>query len=310
MSISIGYLKKLLKSRSHLFVCGLLLLSSSSAMSQNLQLAGFSVTRLPGSEIVGSPLNQKIETNEFNFFINIPKPLKNEKTIIINGLQYRLVTPFVDNEETQSFDGQNLHLISYQLTIAHKLANQWLGLIVMNPTLSSTFNISPERDDVIFPGAIQFIKNKSDNFSYGFGVARTARFGETLIIPTLQLTKSYQKSTLKIVLPRQVLFDYHFEKFDAGLQLSISGSEYNANYSVINSSDIEQPIDRLAYSRIILGPRFSYRVGKILLLEASGGFVTARSIDLRGGQIEDEKYDIKNGAFFQFGIALIPPKKK
>lgn len=310
MSISIHYLEKLRMSRLHLIVYGVLLLCSSSVRSQNLQLAGFSVTRLPGSEIVGLPLNQKIETNEFNFFINIPKPLKNEKTIIINGLKYRLITPFVDNEEIQRFDGQNLHLISYQLTIAHKLANQWLGLIVMNPTLSSTFNTSVERDDVIFPGAVQFIKNKSDNFSYGFGIARTARFGEALIIPTLQLTKSYQKSTLKIVFPRQVSFDYHFEKFDAGLQFSISGSEYNANYSITTSSDIEQPIDRLAYSRIILGPRFSFRVGKILLLEASGGFATARSIDLRGDQIEDEKYDIKNGAFFQFGVALVPPKKR
>ena len=70
----------------------LLLLSSSQVMSQDIQLAGLNYTKFSNAEVLDSPLHQKVEVSEYNFFLNLPKPLKNDKTILINGLQYRLAT--------------------------------------------------------------------------------------------------------------------------------------------------------------------------------------------------------------------------
>lgn len=309
MSISIHYLEKLHMSRLHLIVYGVLLLCSSPAMSQNLQLAGFSVTKFPGAEVINSPLNQEVEADEYNFFLNLPKRLKNEKTILINGLQYRLVTPFTDNDLNLGLDEQSLHLISYRLIVLHDLSNKWSAFASLNPALSSAFNTTIEGDDFLFSGALLFIKKKSDRFSYGGGTAYTSSFGEPVFIPTLQLTFSSEKEKLEVLLPRRITYDRYFGKLTAGLQVAVSGSRYNVNYTRINSNEDIEFVDKLAYSRAIFGPSISYRLGEIVRLEASGGITVARRVGVQDDPFVSENYDIASGPFFRFGIALVPPKK-
>ena len=290
-------------------LCGLLVLSSMPAMSQDLQLAGFSFTRFPRAEVKDSPLRQKVEVNEYNFFFNLPRTLKNDKTILISGFQYRLVTPLTDNDLNLGLDGQNLHLIGYRLTVLHPLQNDWKVLVSLNPTLSSTFNTVPEGDDFLFNGTLQFVKKKSDHFSYGGGIAYVSTFGEPGFIPALQFTYSSGNSKLQVLLPRRITYDRYFGKFTAGLEISASGSRYNVNYVRTNFFNDNEPVDKLAYTRIVFGPSFSYRVGGVIQLEASGGITAGRSVELQSDLFDDEKYDITNGPFFRFGIALVPPEK-
>ncbi|MEO1022792.1 MAG: DUF6268 family outer membrane beta-barrel protein [Bacteroidota bacterium] len=293
------------------FFYGLFIICSLSIClsAQNLDLAGFSYTRLPSADVVDSPSNQRAETNELNAFLNIPIPLRNKKTILIHGLQYRRVAPVVENDRNGTIDGQTLHLASYRFMLVHKLKSDWTAMFIVNPTLSSTFNTPLERDDVIGNGVIQFMRRPSDHFSYGFGVARTARFGEVLIIPTFQLTKDYQHSTLQVFLPRQISFDYHFRTFDLGVQFSLSGSEYNANYTVMDASNNEVSVDKLAYSRILLGPTFSYPINDLLRFDAFGGVVANRRIELIGGSGVDETLEVESAPFFQIGISLGLPQR-
>ena len=289
-------------------VFGLLLLCSSPTMSQNLKLAGFSFTRFPGTAVKGSPLNQEIEVNEYNFFLNFPKQFKNEKTILIHGLQYRLVTPSVDNDLNLGLDGKNLHLIGYRLTALHQLANNWRVLVSLNPTLSSTFNKALGGEDFLLNGVLQFVKKKSDRFSYGGGIAFTSRFGEPILIPTLQLTLKSENDKLQVLLPRSITYNHYFGKFTSGLEVAVSGSRYNVNNTWTNSFNDIEPVDKLAYSRVIFGPSLSYRVGKVIQLEASGGIAFVRKVEHQSDLFEDMNYDISNGSFLQFGIAIVPSK--
>lgn len=289
-------------------VFGLLLLISQPTMSQEFQLAGFSFTRFPGVDIVDSPLNQAVEVNEYNFFLNLPKRLKNEKTTMIHGLQYRLVNTFIDNDLNLGLDGQDLHLIGYRLTVLHQLANKWSVLVSLNPTLSSTFNTALEGDDFLFNGTLQFVKQKSDRLTYGGGIAFTSRFGEPILIPTLQLKLSSENGKLEVFLPRRIAYDRYFGKFTAGLHVAASGSRYNVNYTRTNFLNATEPVDKLAYTRIVFGPSLGYRIGKVIQLQASGGITVARRVELQGDAFNDENYDITNGPFFQFGIAIVPPK--
>lgn len=318
MSLLIDYMKIYL-SNNHMIrsikpfsniVCWLLFLSSSPLMSQDLKLAGLSFTRFPTAGVVDAPLNQEVEVNEYNFFLNLPKQLKNEKTILINGLQYRLVTPFADNDLNLGFDAKNLHLLGYRLTVLHQLAKDWKVLVSLNPTLSSTFNTTLEGEDFLFNGAILFIKKKSERFSYGGGIAYTSRFGQPIPIPILQLTFSTENDKLQVLLPRRIVYERFFGKFTAGLQVAASGSRYNVNYTRANSLNDIELVDKLAYTRIVFGPSLKYRIGKVIQLEASGGITVARRLALQGVLFDDESYDIANGPFFRFGIAIVPPKKQ
>ncbi|TRX54887.1 hypothetical protein FNH22_19225 [Fulvivirga sp. M361] len=314
MSIPIHYIKNYFKMRSYKLlwniVCGLLLLSSLPTWSQDLQLAGISFTRFPGAQITDSPLDQEVEVNEYNFFLNLPKRLKNEKTILINGLQYRLVTTFTDNNLNLGLDEQHLHLIGYRVMAFHPLANNWSALVSLNPTLSSTFNTALEWDDFLFNGLLQFVKKKSDRLSYGGGIAFTSRFGEPILIPTLQLTIRSENSKFQVLLPRNITYDRFFGRFTAGLQMAASGSRYNVNYSRTNFLNATEPVDKLVYTRVIIGPSLSYRIGKVIQLEASGGVSVARRVELQGSLFDDDNYDIANSQYFRFGIAIIPPEKE
>lgn len=289
-------------------VCCLLLMSCSTAISQDIQLAGFSYTRFPGAEIKDSQLNQELVVNEFNFFLNFPKPLNNKKTILVNGLEYRSMAPSGDNDLNRDLDGQNLYVIGYRLTALHQLQNDWRVLISLNPTLSSSFNTALEGNDFLLNGALQFVKKKSERFSYGGGIALTSRFGEPKLIPTLLLKFSSEKNQLHVLLPRDISFDHYFGKFIAGFQIMTSGSRYNVNYTRTNSFQDIEPVDKLAYSRIVLGPSLRYRVGKAIRLEASGGITVARRVELQGNPSYDVSYETANGPFFRFGIVVVPSK--
>ncbi|MEM9831123.1 MAG: DUF6268 family outer membrane beta-barrel protein [Bacteroidota bacterium] len=278
-------------------------------MSQDIQLAGFSYTRFPSAEVKDTRLNQELEVNEYNFFLNLPKRLKNEKTVLINGLQYRLVTPFVDNDLNLGLDGQNLHLIGYRFTVVHQLSDSWGAVVSLNPIISSTFNVALEGSDFLLNGTMHFMKKKSDRLSYGGGIALTARFGEPMLIPTLQLNYKTEKDRFRILLPSYITYDRFFGKLTAGLLVAVNGSRYNVNNSRTNPLNEIEFVDMLAYSRVVLGPSLSYRMGKFLRLEALGGMTLARRVEHQSDLLEDQNYDIANGPFFRLGIAIVPPNK-
>ncbi|MEL6557560.1 MAG: DUF6268 family outer membrane beta-barrel protein [Bacteroidota bacterium] len=286
-------------------LCLLLILWGHSLWSQELQLAGFNFTRFPGAEVADAPLNQKIEVNEYNFFVNLPKQLKNEKTIVLNGLQYKLTTPFADNDLALGIDGQNLHLIGYRLTVLHQLKKDWSLIAMINPTLSSTFNVPLEGDDLLVNGTIQAVRKKSDRFHYGGGLLVTSRFGNPILLPTIQLKWKSEKSQFHVFLPRSITYDRYYKRFTAGIHAVVDGSLYNVNFE-LNA----EPVDKVAYTRVTAGPKFSYRLGKILQLEASGGVVAGRSVELQSEVFEDRTNNVDSGAFFQFGISLVPPVKE
>ncbi|MEM6526275.1 MAG: DUF6268 family outer membrane beta-barrel protein [Bacteroidota bacterium] len=277
--------------------------------SQHRKLAGSSFTRFPVADLNDSPLNQQVKLNEYNFFLNLPKPLKNQKTLLIHGFSYTLVTPFTDNDLNLGLDGQKLHLIGYRLTAMHQLKKNWRALVSLNSTLSSTFNTALEGDDFLFNGLLQFTKKKSDRFSYGAGVTFTSRFGEPILIPTLQLTFDKGDSKLQVLLPRSITYDCYFGKLTTGIQIAASGSLYNINSTRTNILNEIEPVDKLAYTRVVVGPSFRYRVGKMVEIEVSGGITLARRVELQGDVFDDQN-TVANGPFFEFGLAIVPPRKK
>ena len=289
------------------FLFTLLIIGGQVLMAQ--KLAGFSFTRFPGAGVTDSPLNREIELNEYNFFVNLPMRLKNEKTVLINGLQYKLVIPTADNDVALNIDGQHLHVVGYSLTVVHQLKNDWRALIVLSPTLSSTFNQPLEGDDFLFNGTVQFIKRKSEKLSYGGGILATSRFGDPIILPSLQLTHKTDRSKFQVILPRGITYERYYGKLTAGLKAEVDGSLYNVNYSRTTLLNEVQPVDKVGYTRVVLGPSLSYRLGKVIQLEASGGISVAQSIELQGDPFEDESYDLDNGTFFQVGVSIVPPKK-
>lgn len=289
----------------------ILVLSLHYATFGQVEFAGFSYSHFPSSVIGEDPSIQEVELSEYNFFLNLPKKLKNNKTILVNGLQYKLVTPSSDdNFDLITGSRQEFHVIGYQLIILHQMANNWQFQLMANPSLSSAFNTDLENDDFLFNGTIQFIKQKSDGFSLGGGIVFTSRFGKPRFLPALQLTVANSRSELKVFLPSQITYERFYGKVTAGLQIAVDGSRYNYNVYRINDNDELELVSNLGYTRTVVGPTLKYRIGKMIQLEASGGLVVSRRIELQGDEFDNEIFDIENGPFFQTGISLVLPKKR
>lgn len=301
---------KRLVSKSTGLLFWVLLVTGSQAISQDFQLSGFSVTGFSETEITGTSSSQKIQVNEYNFFLNLPVQFNRERTTLINGFQYNLVTLFMDDDANSGLDEEHLHLISYRLTALHQLTNNWTMFISLNPTLSSAFNTRLEGEDVLFNGALLLMKKKLERFTYGGGIAYISSFGEPTLVPTLKLTLNSKNDRLDVFLPRRITYDRYFGKFTAGMQVSASGSYYNINKAVTSTDNNYELFNKLAYSRILLGPVLSYRLGKNLKLETTGGIVITRKADLQGEPFNEENYEIANGPFFKAGIVLVPPQKR
>lgn len=310
MSSSVYIPVKRLINKSTVLLLWVFLLTGSQAISQDFQLSGVSVAQFPEAQITGSSSKEEIVVNEYNFFLNLPVKLNKDKTTLINGFQYKLVTLYADGGVNSGLDEERLHLISYRLNVLHQLANKWTMFISLNPTLSSTFNTQLEGEDALFNGAFILMKKKSDWFSYGGGVAYTASFGEPTFVPTVQLTLSSENDRLNVLLLRRITYDRYFGKFTAGVQASVGGSYYNINHEVTGTNNDLEFIEKLVYSRVLLGPVLRYRLSENIKLETTGGIVIARKADLQGEPFNEENYEIANGFFFKVGIVLVPPQKR
>ena len=223
-------------------------------------------------------------------------------------MEYKLVTPFSENDRI-GIDGENLHLVGYRLMMLHQIKNDWRIIALFNPVVSSTFSTALENDDFLFNGALQFIKKKTEKLSYGGGLMFTSRFGNPILLPTLRLTLSSDKSKFQIILPTGITYDLLFGKLTAGLQASVDGSLYNVNYTINSGNGNLEPVDKIAYTRVLVGPSISYRFGKIFQFSADTGITLARKLELESDVFEDQTNDVENAPYFRFGIAIVPPAK-
>lgn len=279
-------------------------------VAQKLPLAGFTVTRFPAADVKDSDINQQVEVNEYSLFINLPQKLKNDKTILVHGLQYRLTNPFSNNDTTLGFDGQDLHFVGYRLTALHKLKNDWKLLVVLMPLLSSSFSSPVDGNDFLFNGGVQFLKEKNKNFTYGGGFLVSTRFGRPLVLPAIQLTYTNERSDLVVQLPLLAAYEYKIWKnLGVGVQAGVNGAFYNVDYAVTDLNGLQTEVDRVSYSRVIAGPRVSYRFFDVFQLEASVGITAARNFELVSSATDDIDREAENNLYFRFGLVIYPSKQ-
>lgn len=279
---------------------------TSMVQSQEFKLAGFSWGYYPSSPVKESQFNQEVQLNEYEVFFNLPKKLKNNKTIFINGLSYAAVAPKADNDSLQNIDGLNLQVLGYKFMSIHKMRASWSGVIVINPALASAFNGPLEEDDFIFSTALYAFNKKSDRFTYGFGLARSFRFGNPIFLPIFKTTAKLKKHNIDLFFPQHLKYEYHLGKLEIGLSMRVNGSLFNTNYLNVGSADV---VDKIAYSRILLGPTVEYKIGRMVKLSAQAGLAAARSMVLQNTMIDDIDLDVENGPFFGISINIIAPDK-
>ena len=278
-----------------------------ASYAQDFKLAGIKYANYPKSEIKNDSGNQEISFQEFGAFVNFPKKLKNDKTVLVNGFGYGFVEASFDNPLFW-FDDNNkkLQMFYYQITLLHQWNEKWNLLVNLKPTLASDFEAKLSSDDFIFQGAVTATRKLSSTFKIGGGLAYGARLGSPRLIPLVNLQYKKNRHEINALFPINANYTYSLlpsNKLELGVKYNLNGGNFNV-YSEDNS------IDEINYSRVNFGVLSNYQLTKILRLEAFGGLSAGRKYSLI--DTDDTTYDVdsESAPFFSVGIVLVPPKRK
>jgi hypothetical protein len=285
----------------------LLILFSQIVSAQDIRLAGIEYFNYPKAPVNDNGENYKSSFQELGAFAAYPKQSKNKKTIVVNGIQYALVETSVTNNATAITNDRDFHLIAYNFSIIQKLNNNWKLAATLSPTLASDFKSKLSGDDFFMQGSLVAIKKLSDYTSIGAGVTYTTKLGQPLWLPAVHFRYYKNRHKLNMLLPSIADYAYQLDqkdKLNAGFRASLNGANFHVTDNNINSS---VDVNKLRYSRINLGPLISYKISKMIMLEATGGISTARKyqfLDVKGNTYS---FNSNNVGFFNIGLAIVPP---
>jgi hypothetical protein len=284
----------------------LVLLVSVHGLCQSFELAGIRYNHFPHSQ-ANHNSTAKVSIQELGGFVYIPLKLKNDKTIIINGLAYGLVKINHFNALASLPEPyMKLHTVNYSFMVAHKINEKWSFIGVVKPTLASDFKADLSTDDVVIQSLAFFIHKFNSNLKFGGGLAYTTRFGDPLVIPVFPIRYSNNKHNINTLLPIRFLYNYKlYPDLSIGLKALINGANFNIQGHTQNSIEV----NKINYTRISIGPVLYYSPIKLVALELSGGLNALRSfnpVDYDGNRYKNQ---LPVGSFINMGIILKAPNK-
>lgn len=278
-----------------------------TSYAQDFKLAGIQYNNYQKSEIKNDSGNQEISFQEFGAFVNFPKKLKNDKTVLVNRFGYGFVEASLDNSLFSSNESEKkLQTFYYQVTLFHQWNEKWNLAVNLTPTLASDFKAKLNSDDFIFQGAVTATKKISSTFKLGGGLAYSARLGNPQLIPLVNLHYKNNKHQVNAILPIKAKYTYSLlpsDKLELGVKYNLNGGNFN-----VHSED--NSIDKTNYSRINFGVLANYQLTKLLRLEAFGGLSAGRNYSLIDANDTAYDFDSESAPFFSVGIVLVPPKRK
>lgn len=260
-----------------------------------------------------SAVDGEIGFFEWGVQVAIPQLFKkNKKTILIHRLGYGNLR--VDTEAKPSLGGMveaerfYYHTISYNLGLVQTLHPNWRLVGNFAPTLASDFGENLSGDDLLYQASAFAVNTKNEKLKYGFGLAYTTLVGRQLIIPVGLLKYNTSKFELDIVLPNKldIMFKTPRNILSYGLKAGLNGGLFNNTSEVQTASSV---IDKVGYSRLVIGPAVTLRLKNALNINLQGGMAVRRRLELI--DINDETIDRtpKAAPFFAVGLSLAPKIK-
>lgn len=290
--------------RSFVFIFVALIGSNVSA--QDLRLGGIEYNYYPQVALRDGADGFNISFQEFGGFFAVPRVLKNDNFILINGLSYGFVQSKLEDTQRGTVATNSYHRISYSLSTLYRGIDDWIFMARVAPSLVSDFENKLSDDDFIVFGSLMATKKINEKVKFGGGIAYTSRLGKPLLLPLLQFSYKSERHSFNAFLPAMIQYHYTFgesEKFKAGFKVVPNGSNFNADQDHF----AQVTVDKLNYVRINMGPEVSYMVTDILRLELSGGLSARRTYTYYGQEGSAYDYSSENGAFISVGLVIVPP---
>ncbi|QMU64769.1 MAG: hypothetical protein GKR88_11035 [Flavobacteriaceae bacterium] len=149
------------------FLTLLMVVLVAEGYGQDFKLAGIQYNNYLKSEVKDGSENQEIDFQEFGVFVNFPKRLKNNKTVLINGVGYGFVEATMNDFPSLASNpyDKKLQEFYYQLVILHQWNKKWGLMVNLKPTLVSDFEEKLSSGDFVFQGAVIATRTLNDKLN-------------------------------------------------------------------------------------------------------------------------------------------------
>lgn len=288
----------------------LLILVTYRIKAQDLKLAGVEYFTYPKVKIREGNENVHTRFQEFGTYANYPTALKNGNTVLVNGFLYGQVQATLYNNATGNESSYDFHKIAYNFMVIHKWNKKWSLVGRLSPTLAGDFEASLSGRDFLMQGTVSVSKKISEQKIIGGGLLYTTRLGKPMLLPSFQFRYKTNKHLMNIYLPAIINYSYttdNKQKLYIGFRLVMNGANFNVSNDQFSGGN---NVDRLNYFRVNIGPTVSYQLTRLLQIEATGGLSTFRKYQFEDIRGTNYKYNSTTGAFFNIGIAIVPPQQK
>ena len=253
--------------------------------------------------IAGQPAPElgdtQIQTNTVTVSASYPWVFSEGRTVLTNEIYYQRREFSYRNFPGGDPDLRDIHAVNYTLMLQHGLSPQWTMLAILTPGFASDFEAEVSSDDFALQVVAIFVRQFSEQFSFGFGAAYSTLFGEPLPLPVLTFDWNNGKNlSWSAILPASSEFWYQSsEKLLIGLVLNVDGQDYHGDPDIYGVSD-----PRLRYSVTTLGPATRYRLANRLQLNIDFGFGVFHRFEFYDGDDEQNSFNMKPSVFFRAGF--------
>ena len=258
----------------------------------------------PSADFSTENSNGTVTSSEWRTTLQFAIPLKEKKTYLFNGIQHSMFHFNLETDQQAYQNSETYQSFQYRLGLIKVLPKRWTLSLTLVPTIASDFNAPIESDDFVIHAAAMAIKRSGTNFQYGFGLAYTSRFGNLTLVPLFSLTRKVGNWQTIGVLPTYLSHYYEInDQSKVGITLNINGNLYNVtldqNYSSFD-------LNRVAYSRITVGPEYLHKLFGDLYLSTSTGISLRNLVEVQDDQLNKElDFDIKSRFYFNIGLRIM-----
>ena len=251
----------------------------------------------PAAELTDS----QIRSNAVTVRASFPWVFSEGRTVLINEIFYQRrefsYKSFPDGDPAIN----DIHDVNYTLMLQHDLSQRWTMLTIVTPGLASDFEADLSRDDFTFEVAAIFIRQFSEQFSFGFGAAYSTQFGEPIPLPVLAFDWNIGTNLRwNTILPVSSEFWYQSSgRLQLGLALGVDGNNYRGDPEIFGVAD-----PQLRYSVMTFGPSARYRLANRLQLTVDSGFIGLHRFEFYDGDDAQASFSMKPSVFFRAGFVF------
>ena len=224
--------------------------------------------------------------------------------LMLHGLEYHQRKINYGNPSllTTTNHLDRVHGIGYDFSLIYRPSRKWRMAFQVKPGVYGDLEGDIDSDHWNVKAALIVDRVLNSGFVIGIGAGRSAVFGRDLPLPLLHLeSRMGSNPRVRVFLPTLAECSWRIESgIELGAAARLNGDRYALGE--FETADQENPIDRLRYSNLTVGPFVSFRVGRGWTLMLEGGGTVYRRFETTLEDVVIDDYALNNTSYFRLSL--------